>query len=108
MAGICIMSFAIPRVNGYIGMQQVSQLADKIADEQHIKAIYVRPFRSSEFLSLYVEHKIEAIDNPVDVQSPDKQLIIIDNHDLKTHPELIQDIYPSKVHSVGKYSLIEF
>jgi len=108
LAGIFTASFAIPRVNGYIGMQQVAELADKLAGTYHVKVIYYHPYRSAEFLSLYINHELLPVDDPGLVQTPEKQLIIIDNHDIKTHPEILQNIVSTKTRSSGKYSVIEF
>lgn len=110
LIAILIGSFAIPKLNPYIGFGNLARETQKIGKATNIDNFYFYQFRSGENMDSYLNRKIWNC-NSAQLAEWEKNrdfILLVKNKDLESNRELRLLTNNKETYSVGNYSIVIF
>lgn len=110
LLALLVGSFALPKLNPYIGFGNLARESEKIGKSLNINDFYFYRFRSGENIDSYLNREIRNC-NPAQLAEMEKTknfILLAKNKDLKRDRELHHITKNKEVYIVGDYSIIIF
>lgn len=103
-------SFAIPKLNPYIGFGNLARETEKISKLKQIDNYYFYQFRSGENIDSYLNREIKNCNSEqlAELEKTGNFILLIKNKDLANDHELYQITQNKEIYPIGNYSIIIF
>lgn len=107
---ILTASFAIPKLNNYIGFGNLAREAQKIGNQRGIRNYFFYQFRSGENIDSYLNQDIKNItsDQLVEMEKIQDFMLLMETEDIDSTNDLYKIIHNKERYRVGNYSIIVF